>query len=121
MNVQACQWFCHYLSVSCLVHNMNLTVNQRERERENLEGIYMYAVVLTLPFYVFCAEGLPPDLVQRFSGGKKKAKRGGAGGGGADGEEELVDTPTQGALEPVKIILTFKRYVFDPQKKMIQT
>ena len=98
---------------------MSIRERERDRERTQKKYIYIFAVVLTLPFYVFCPEGLPPDLVQRFSGGKKKAKRG--GGGGADGEEESVDTPTQGALEPVKIILTFKRYVFDPQKKMIQT
>ena len=67
--------------------------------------------------FIFSPEGLPPDMVQRFSGGKKKAKK----GGGGEGEEESTDSPTQGGLEPVKIVLTFKRYVFDPQKKMIQT
>ncbi|XP_076436674.1 selenocysteine-specific elongation factor-like [Babylonia areolata] len=62
-------------------------------------------------------EGLPPEVVQRFSGGgKRKGKK----GGGAEAEEEPMETQ-QGATEPVKIVLTFKRYVFDPHKKMIQT
>ena len=73
-----------------------------------------------MPVFVLCPEGLPPDLVQRFSGGKKKTRRGGGGGGGVEGEEDPTDAPMQG-LEPVKIVLTFKRYVFDPQKKMMQT
>ena len=55
--------------------------------------------------------------MQRFSGGKKKGKKGGA----AEGEEEAADAQPSGGLEPVKIVLSFKRYVFDLQKKMIQT
>ena len=67
--------------------------------------------------FCLCADGLPPELVQRFSGGKKKGKK---GGGGGEAEEEGGEGAAQGQ-EPVRIILTFKRYVFDPQKKMIQT
>jgi hypothetical protein len=55
--------------------------------------------------------------VQRFSGGKRKGKKGAAA---AEGEDDGVDAG-QASGEPVKIVLSFKRYVFDPQKKMVQT
>ncbi|KAL8566632.1 hypothetical protein ACOMHN_049773 [Nucella lapillus] len=55
-------------------------------------------------------EGLPPELVQRG--------RGGGGGGGTESSQQGAMTTT---TEPVRIVLAFKRYVFDPQKKMIQS
>lgn len=60
------------------------------------------------------AEGLPSEIIQQYSG-KKKNKKGG------DVEEETPDPASQSIQDPVKIILSFKRYVYDPHKKMIQT
>lgn len=59
------------------------------------------------------AEGLRPetkDLLASSSSSKKKAK------GGSKGDEEPKTEP-----QHVSISLRFKRYVFDPQKRMSQS
>lgn len=66
-------------------------------------------------FFFKSSDGLPQEIVQRFSGNKKKGKK------GTEAEDESSGAPDQGTLEPVRIILTFKKYVYDPQKKMRQT
>lgn len=53
--------------------------------------------------------GLSPEVMKRYSGSKKKSKDKESGG-----DATLETGP------PVKIILTFKRYIFDPKKRMIQ-
>ncbi|KAK3086148.1 hypothetical protein FSP39_014295 [Pinctada imbricata] len=53
-------------------------------------------------------EGLKPETYQRYSGSKKKGK----------GKSEEAESSSD--QEPIKIFLTFKRYVYDPEKKMIQ-
>lgn len=53
--------------------------------------------------------GLSPEVIQKYSGSKKKGK-----------DKESVDSTAE-TLAPVKIILTFKRYIFDPKKRMVQT
>ena len=58
--------------------------------------------------------GLPADIVKRYAGGKKKSK--GKGSEEASNQEE--DNSDQ---QPIRIILSFKRYIYDPEKKMKQT
>ncbi|WAR30525.1 SELB-like protein [Mya arenaria] len=57
--------------------------------------------------------GLPQDLVKKYSGGKKRSK--GKTDESSNQEEDASDK------EPIKIFLTFKRFIFDPEKKMKQT
>lgn len=58
--------------------------------------------------------GLPSDVVKKFSGGKKKAK-------GKGNEESTNQEEDSSDREPIKFFLTFKRYIYDPEKKMKQT
>lgn len=65
--------------------------------------------------FVFSSEGLRPETKDLLaSSSKKKAK------GGSKGDEEPKAEPK---AEPrhVSISLTFKRYIFDPHKKMSQS
>ncbi|KAL4219239.1 hypothetical protein ACF0H5_021821 [Mactra antiquata] len=59
-------------------------------------------------------DGLPLDVVKRFSGGKKKSK-------GKGQEESANQDEDMSDKEPIKIFLTFKRYIYDLDKKMKQT
>lgn len=64
-------------------------------------------------FKIRIPEGLFPETKQLLSStSKKKGKSGGKGG-----NEEEPKTESQ----PVSIVLHFKRYVFDPHKKMVQS
>ena len=54
--------------------------------------------------------GLPADLVKKYSGGKKKGK----------GKSEEPPNEEEADKEPIKILLSFKRFIFDPEKKMHQ-
>ncbi|XP_060600172.1 selenocysteine-specific elongation factor-like [Ruditapes philippinarum] len=58
--------------------------------------------------------GLPPEIVKRYAGGKKKSK-------GKGSEESANQDEDVSDKEPIKIFLTFKRYIYDPEKKMKQT
>uniref|UniRef100_A0A3B3WCM9 Selenocysteine-specific elongation factor n=1 Tax=Poecilia mexicana TaxID=48701 RepID=A0A3B3WCM9_9TELE len=65
-------------------------------------------------FKIRIQEGLRPETKQLLSSSKKKGKSGGKGG---PSSEEEPKTESQ----PVSIHLHFKRYVFDPHKKMVQS
>ncbi|KAM9361841.1 selenocysteine-specific elongation factor [Symphorus nematophorus] len=65
-------------------------------------------------FKIRVQEGLCTETKQLFSTSKKKGK-GGSKGGPANEEELKTDS------QPVSIHLHFKRYVFDPHKKMVQS
>lgn len=55
-----------------------------------------------------------PSTKERYAGvGKKKGK--------GKSEEPANQSDDSTSHEPIKIILKFKRYVYDPEKKMIQT
>lgn len=60
-------------------------------------------------------EGLCPETKQLLSSTSKKKGKGGSKGGPANEEEPKTDS------QPVSIHLHFKRYVFDPHKKMVQS
>ncbi|XP_038131190.1 selenocysteine-specific elongation factor [Cyprinodon tularosa] len=66
-------------------------------------------------FKIRVQEGLRPETKQLLSSTSKKKGKGCSKGGQASEEEPKSDS------QPVSIHLHFKRYVFDPQKKMIQS
>ncbi|CAL1608035.1 unnamed protein product [Knipowitschia caucasica] len=65
-------------------------------------------------FKIRIQEGLLPETKQLLNSASKKKSKSGAKG---QTEEELRAEP----LQPVSIVLHFKRYVFDPHKKMVQS
>lgn len=65
-------------------------------------------------FKIRIPEGLLPETKQLLNGASKK--KGKSGAKGAAGEEE-----PRTEAQPVSIVLNFKRYVFDPHKKMVQS
>ncbi|KAF3689797.1 Selenocysteine-specific elongation factor [Channa argus] len=66
-------------------------------------------------FKIRVQEGLRPETKQILSSTSKKKGKGGSKGGQASDEEPKTDS------QPVSIHLHFKRYVFDPHKKMVQS
>lgn len=64
-------------------------------------------------FKIRVQEGLRPETKQLLSSASKK--KGKSGNKGANEEEPKADS------QPVSIHLHFKRYVFDPHKKMVQS
>ena len=64
-------------------------------------------------------DGLKPDTVQILSANKKKGKSKQQAGDSGATEVASVDSTVQSS-GAVKIALNFKRYVFDPNKQMIQ-
>ncbi|XP_034536411.1 selenocysteine-specific elongation factor [Notolabrus celidotus] len=64
-------------------------------------------------FKIRIQEGLLPETKQLLSSASKKKGK----GGGKGGNEEEPKTDSQ----PVSIFLHFKRYIFDPHKKMVQS
>lgn len=67
------------------------------------------------PFCFFSPDGLRPETKQMLNSTSKKKGKGGGKGGPASEEEPKADS------QPVSIHLHFKRYVFDPHKKMVQS
>ncbi|XP_054473152.1 selenocysteine-specific elongation factor [Anoplopoma fimbria] len=66
-------------------------------------------------FKIRIQEGLCPETKQLLSSTSKKKGKGGGKGGPTNEEEPKTDS------QPVSIHLHFKRYVFDPHKKMVQS
>lgn len=66
-------------------------------------------------FKIRIQEGLRPETKQLLSSTSKKKGKSGGKGGSANEEEPKADS------QPVSIHLHFKRYVFDPHKKMVQS
>ncbi|XP_070694683.1 selenocysteine-specific elongation factor [Pempheris klunzingeri] len=66
-------------------------------------------------FKIQVQEGLHPETKQLLSSTCKKRGKGGSKGGPTNEEEPKTDS------QPVSIHLHFKRYVFDPHKKMVQS
>ncbi|VDI00231.1 blast:Selenocysteine-specific elongation factor [Mytilus galloprovincialis] len=63
-------------------------------------------------FKVRIPDGVSKEIQQKYSGTKKKNK---------NKDSEANQDEQQTDHEPIKIFLTFKRYVFDPEKKMKQS
>lgn len=68
-------------------------------------SLFLYDIVF--------AAGLPDDIVKKYSGAKKKSKKG--------EEESTNQEDTLMDKDPIRIILSFKRYIYDLDKKMRQT
>ncbi|XP_042359966.1 selenocysteine-specific elongation factor [Plectropomus leopardus] len=66
-------------------------------------------------FKIRVQEGLCPETKQLLSSTSKKKGKGGSKGGPGNEEEPKTDS------QPVSIHLHFKRYIFDPHKKMVQS
>ncbi|XP_020502505.2 selenocysteine-specific elongation factor [Labrus bergylta] len=66
-------------------------------------------------FKIRIREGLLPDTKQLLSSTSKKKGKGGGKGENENEEEPKMD------FQPVSIHLHFKRYVYDPHKKMVQS
>ncbi|XP_056129359.1 selenocysteine-specific elongation factor [Lampris incognitus] len=66
-------------------------------------------------FKIRISEGLGPETKQLLSSTSKKKGKGEGRGDAAKGDEPKADS------QPVGIHLHFKRYVFDPHKKMVQS
>ena len=66
--------------------------------------------------YTYLSGGLSSEASQLLA---TKGKRNKAKGGAVNGETG----PSQDAVptESIKLLLTFKRYIYDPKKHMIQT
>lgn len=75
---------------------------------------YQNKLICLTCLFVCSSEGLRPETKQLLSSASKKKTKGGSKGGPADEEEPKADS------QPVCIHLHFKRYVFDPHKKMVQ-
>ena len=69
----------------------------------------MRQFIIKFTFFFLYIDGLNPEVIQKYSRSKKKSK-----------DKETSDVTSE-TCAPVKVILTFKRYIFDPKKKMIQT
>lgn len=66
---------------------------------------------------LYLAGGLSPESKKILTPTLKK--RGRAGRGEATKQEEVAERPEP--IQPVTLSLSFKRYVFDTQKRMVQT
>lgn len=66
--------------------------------------------------FLFFADGLKPETKTLLTVASKKKSK--AGKGDTTKEEENSKTDS---VQPITISLLFKRYVFDTQKKMIQS
>lgn len=64
--------------------------------------------------FLFFVEGLRLETRNLLTSTSKKKGKGGSKGGPANEEEPKHDS------QPVSIQLRFKRYIFDPHKKMVQ-
>ncbi|XP_029005987.1 selenocysteine-specific elongation factor isoform X1 [Betta splendens] len=66
-------------------------------------------------FKIRVPEGLRPETKQLMTSNSKKKGKGGGKGSPAHEDEPKLDS------QPISIHLHFKRYVFDPHKKMVQS
>lgn len=65
---------------------------------------------------LFFSDGVRPETKALLTATSKKKTKAGKGDPAKDDESYKVDS-----VQPVHITLLFKRYIFDPQKKMIQS
>lgn len=78
----------------------------------------MFSVFSVLRHFLFLfipTEGLKEETKQHFSSSSKKKGKGGAKNEPPKEEDTKVDS------QPITIHLNFKRYVYDPHKKMVQS
>ncbi|KAG8557350.1 hypothetical protein GDO81_018422 [Engystomops pustulosus] len=96
--------------------NIQLFVGLKVKLSTGEDGVIEGSFGQSGKFKVRIPNGLKPETKQVLGGSSKKKTKGSKGDTeSAKEEESRADVP------PVQIILAFKRYVFDSQKKMIQT
>ncbi|XP_006895239.1 PREDICTED: selenocysteine-specific elongation factor [Elephantulus edwardii] len=97
--------------------NIQLFVGLKVHLSTGEQGVIDSAFGQSGKFKVHIPGGLSPESRKMLAPGVKKRGRGGRGE--ATKEEEGVERPEP--AQPVTLSLTFKRYVFDTQKRMIQS
>ncbi|XP_072437896.1 selenocysteine-specific elongation factor [Chiloscyllium punctatum] len=94
--------------------NMQLFVGMKVKLSTGEAGVIEGGFGQSGKFKVRIPDGLNPETKQQLTTSSKKKSKGGKGDStkAEDGKTEV---------QPIMIILAFKRYIFDPQKKMIQS
>ncbi|XP_063797242.1 selenocysteine-specific elongation factor [Pseudophryne corroboree] len=96
--------------------NIQLFVGLKVKLSTGDEGVIEGSFGQSGKFKIRIPNGLKPETKQILGSSSKKKSRAGKGDAEPAKEEE-----TKTDSQPVLITLWFKRYVFDPQKKMIQS
>ncbi|XP_069824836.1 selenocysteine-specific elongation factor [Dendropsophus ebraccatus] len=96
--------------------NIQLFVGLKVKLSTGEEGTIEGSFGQSGKFKVRIPNGLKPETKQVLGGSSKKKTKASKGDTEVAKEEE-----SRGDTQPVLITLAFKRYVFDPQKKMIQS
>ncbi|XP_043563518.1 selenocysteine-specific elongation factor isoform X2 [Chiloscyllium plagiosum] len=94
--------------------NMQLFVGMKVKLSTGEAGVIEGGFGQSGKFKVRIPDGLNPETKQQLTTSSKKKSKGGKGDStkAEDGKTEV---------QPIMIILAFKRYIFDPQKKMMQS
>ncbi|XP_044158140.1 selenocysteine-specific elongation factor [Bufo gargarizans] len=96
--------------------NMQLFVGLKVKLSTGEEGTIEGSFGQSGKFKIRIPNGLKPETKQALGGSSKKKTKASKGDTESTKEEE-----SRTDSQPVLIILAFKRYVFDPQKKIIQS
>ncbi|XP_056380816.1 selenocysteine-specific elongation factor isoform X2 [Hyla sarda] len=96
--------------------NIQLFVGLKVKLSTGEEGTIEGSFGQSGKFKVRIPNGLKPETKQVLGGSSKKKTKAGKGDAELAKEEE-----SRADSQPILITLAFKRYVFDPQKKMIQS
>ncbi|XP_040263337.1 selenocysteine-specific elongation factor [Bufo bufo] len=96
--------------------NMQLFVGLKVKLSTGEEGTIEGSFGQSGKFKIRIPNGLKPETKQALGGSSKKKTKASKGDTESTKEEE-----SRADSQPVLIILAFKRYVFDPQKKIIQS
>ncbi len=82
-----------------------------------LAGVLSVLLLLSWVRIFYFSAGLSMEAAQLLAGKVKK----GRSKGGATAEESTNGDAAKVEAQPVKLYLNFKRYMYDPKKRMMQT
>ncbi|XP_061407807.1 selenocysteine-specific elongation factor [Lethenteron reissneri] len=103
--------------------NMQLFVGMKVTLSTGEQGLIEGGFGQSGKFKVRVPAGLKPETMKLLSagaaGGSKRKGRGGGGGPNKEDATPAEEAKAEGA-QPVRITLAFRKYVFDPNKKMVQ-
>ncbi|CAH3021015.1 unnamed protein product [Porites evermanni] len=99
--------------------NIQTFVGMKIRMTTGEEGMIEGAFGQSGKVKIRIPSGLSADTIPKLSSGGKK--KGGKNKGAATASPEVTGDSVEQLTKAVKVILEFKRYSYDPQKKMIQT
>ncbi|XP_022081004.1 selenocysteine-specific elongation factor-like [Acanthaster planci] len=102
--------------------NLQIFVGLKVELSTGEEGVIEGGFGQSGKFKIRIPNGLRPETVQQLSAsGKKKGKKASKAEDAGDAATPADDgSEASSRLPPIKISLRFKRYVYDPKKKMIQ-